>query len=186
MGEDTAFLLSRFGAACVYAHDTLIVLGGIGYNGAISRDSDIVLFSTSDSKIQATKRLTLPISHSPRPLLVGSSVVLTKDKDITIIGGAATCFSMGTFCMSDPVSTPPRPQTLQMRIESDRIVVLKRNRCDSRSAIIERCLPHYFLQPTRQLFLLEKHRQPRQKHPGGLRRPGDWPSANSFLLIKTV
>lgn len=96
-------------------HDTLVVLGGIGCDGTISRESDIVLFSTADSKIRTAQRLTLPFSSGesqiPRPLLVGSSVVLTKDKNLAIISGAATCFSMGTFCRfnSFPFPTPPPP-----------------------------------------------------------------------------
>lgn len=114
MGEETACLLVRFGAAYVQAYNTLIVLGGIGRDGTISRESDIVLFTTADSKIQMIKRLTLSsssiTSQSPRPLLVGSSVVLTKDRNLAIISGAATCFSMGTFCrFSAPHSPVRRP-----------------------------------------------------------------------------
>lgn len=84
------------------AHNTLTVLGGIGNGGAISRESDIVLFATTDSRIQMLQRLTLSSSNitsqSPWPLLVGSSVFLTRNGYIAIISGAATCFSMGTFC----------------------------------------------------------------------------------------
>lgn len=41
----------------------------------------------------------LVAAETPRPLIIGSSVVLSKDHELVIIGGAATCFSMGTFCM---------------------------------------------------------------------------------------
>lgn len=107
IGDDTVHLLSRFGALHVQIHNKLIVLGGIGCDGTIGGDSDIVLFSTAGSRIQALRRLNLPsssvLSQIPRPLLVGSSVVLDKDNRIVIISGAATCFSMGTFCMSNPI-----------------------------------------------------------------------------------
>lgn len=97
------------------ARDTLVVLGGIGCDGTISRESDIMLFSTAGSNIRTAQRLNLPSlsgdSQIPRPLLVGSSVVLTKDMTIAIISGAATCFSMGTFCRFSPLlpSPPPLP-----------------------------------------------------------------------------
>lgn len=78
----------------------MIVLGGVGCDGTISHENDIVVFSTTGSEIQAVTKLTIPISTVPRPLIVGSSIVLTESRDVIIIGGAATCFSMGTFCMS--------------------------------------------------------------------------------------
>lgn len=82
----------------VQDRDSLIVLGGVGCGGTISREDDIAVFSTRGAEIQATTRLTIPTSDNPRPLIVGSSVLITKDQEVVIIGGAATCFSMGTFC----------------------------------------------------------------------------------------
>lgn len=59
----------------------------------------MVVFSTSEAEIRIATRLAIPASDAPRPLLIGSSVVLTEDRQLVVIGGAATCFSMGTFCM---------------------------------------------------------------------------------------
>lgn len=100
-GNETARLLSRFGGMSIQDRDSLIVLGGVGCDGTISRENDIAVFSTYGSEIQAVTRMTIPSSQAPRPLLVGSSVALTDDREIVIIGGAATCFSMGTFCRSE-------------------------------------------------------------------------------------
>lgn len=44
-------------------------------------------------------RRLLTAAETPRPLIIGSSVVLSDDQELVIVGGAATCFSMGTFCM---------------------------------------------------------------------------------------
>lgn len=99
-GSETAGLLTRFGSTSIQDRDSLIVLGGVGCDGTIVRENDIVVFSTSGLEIQAVTRITMPSSQTPRPLLIGSSVVLTDDREIVIIGGAATCFSMGTFCRS--------------------------------------------------------------------------------------
>lgn len=98
--SDTAPLLSRFGAACVQGRGFFILLGGVGVDGFIKREDEIVLFTASASRIEATARLTLPAADMPRPLIVGSSVVMSADGDLVLIGGAATCFSMGTFCKS--------------------------------------------------------------------------------------
>lgn len=92
-GGDTVRLLSRFGAACVQYHGSFILLGGVGCDGLISREDDIVLFSTSGSRIEAISRLVPPLTDIPRPLIVGSSVV-DDDGDLVLIGGAATCFSV--------------------------------------------------------------------------------------------
>lgn len=99
MAPETANLLSRFGASHVQHGDEIILAGGIGHNGFISREDDIAVFSTSGSSIRMISRLLIPTNTGvPRPLLIGSSVVLTENGEIVIIGGAATCFSMGTFC----------------------------------------------------------------------------------------
>lgn len=95
VGDDTVVLLSRFGAACVQLPDSCILLGGIGSSGYMSRKDEIIAVSTT-GRVEATSRLLSP-AEITRPLIIGSSVVLSDDQDLVIIGGAATCFSMGTF-----------------------------------------------------------------------------------------
>lgn len=107
-GSDTVFLLSRFGAACAQGRGFFVLLGGVGTDGFVRREDEIIVFTTSESKIEATARLVLPLADVPRPLMVGSSVVLSADGDLILVGGAATCFSMGTFCTSTIHFTTPR------------------------------------------------------------------------------
>lgn len=71
----------------------------MGCEGCIKREDDIVAVPASETKIEATARL-VPTKNITRPLIIGSSVVLTDDRELVIVGGAATCFSMGTFCTS--------------------------------------------------------------------------------------
>lgn len=101
IGDETVELISRFGATSIQHRDSWIVLGGVSCNGAICHENDIVVFSTCGSQIQAVTRLRIPTCEISRPLLVGSSVLLVDDRELVIIGGAATCFSMGTFCRSE-------------------------------------------------------------------------------------
>ncbi|KAF3765927.1 hypothetical protein M406DRAFT_11295, partial [Cryphonectria parasitica EP155] len=96
-GADTFDLLSRFGASYVQDADRMILIGGVGSDGIISRVGDITVFTTSETEIRAATGLNITASGNPRPLLIGSSAVLTGEREIVILGGAATCFSMGTF-----------------------------------------------------------------------------------------
>ncbi|PSR79145.1 methyltransferase-like protein [Coniella lustricola] len=116
LGSETVNLLSRFGASHVQQGEDLILVGGIGHNGFFSRKDDIALFSRSGSSIKEVSRLLMPASSAPRPLLVGSSVVSTRDGDIVIIGGAATCFSMGTF-WTPGAYTLRRPTQVVVNVE---------------------------------------------------------------------
>lgn len=54
------------------------------------------------SKIRVTGDIPLSDAEEgreiPRPLIVGSSVVSPQNGQIVILGGGATCFSMGSFC----------------------------------------------------------------------------------------
>lgn len=78
--------------------DFFIVVGGVDFDGTIHHDNELAAFSTDGGEIQVMLRMALKDPQAPRPLLVGSSAVLTDNRELVIIGGAATCFSMGTFC----------------------------------------------------------------------------------------
>lgn len=101
--EASSALLSRFGATCIQQEDCLVVLGGVGHDGVIPQTQEILLCSTVGSKIQVVGSIPLLDATEgqviPRPLIVGSSVVSPQDGQIVILGGGATCFSMGSFCM---------------------------------------------------------------------------------------
>lgn len=76
---ETICHLSRFGSAQVQFADSSVVLGGVSCDGTISREDEIVVFSTSEANIEAVHRLVIPESGIPRPLIIGSSVVMTHD-----------------------------------------------------------------------------------------------------------
>lgn len=102
MDEASTSLLSRFGSSCIQHKDFLVVLGGIGRDGVIPRNHEVLLCSVMGSKIRVVGAGPVPEGEQgrevPRPLLVGSSIVSPQDGEIVIMSGGATCFSMGSFC----------------------------------------------------------------------------------------
>ncbi|KAI0884806.1 LCM-domain-containing protein [Annulohypoxylon maeteangense] len=89
-------LINRFGATgFVSPEGHLSMIGGIIADGIVTRDIDVINIDISGShyKILSTYRL----EASPRPLLIGVSTELTDDNQLVVMGGGATCFSMGTF-----------------------------------------------------------------------------------------
>lgn len=103
-------LLNRFGAVGVStrsgpARQTLI--GGIIKDYILPQEFEII-----DCKLQSAEVLSgrmpraLPLATQelPRPLLVGHSVTLAEDNHAVILGGGATCFSMGTYWNRGPYS----------------------------------------------------------------------------------
>ncbi|KAI1104440.1 LCM-domain-containing protein [Jackrogersella minutella] len=89
-------LINRFGASgFVSPEGQLIIFGGIIADGIVASDVDIMIIDISNShyKILSTCR----IATVSRLLLVGTSIYLTNDDQLVIMGGGATCFSMGTF-----------------------------------------------------------------------------------------
>lgn len=96
-------VLPRLGAACVQDHNRVVILGGVGCSGVVSQEDEILVCTLEDAKLQVTGRITIPTTgdntNIPRPLIVGSSVANLQNGQVIILGGGATCFSMGTFCM---------------------------------------------------------------------------------------
>ncbi|KAK7723681.1 tRNA methyltransferase ppm2 [Diaporthe eres] len=110
-------LLSRFGATCIQQEDCLVVLGGVGHDGVIPQAQEVLLLSMVGSKIQVTGGIPLSDAGEgqeiSRPLIVGSSVVSPQNGQVVILGGGATCFSMGSFCweFSGIGEIDPRPSS---------------------------------------------------------------------------
>ncbi|ROW06585.1 hypothetical protein VMCG_04459 [Cytospora schulzeri] len=100
-GNGTATVLPRLGAVCVQDHNRVYVLGGVGCNGVIPQEDEILVCNLDNAGLQVSERITIPITGEnieiPRPLIVGSSIACPRDGQIVILGGGATCFSMGTF-----------------------------------------------------------------------------------------
>ncbi|KAI2617384.1 LCM-domain-containing protein [Hypoxylon sp. NC1633] len=89
-------LVNRFGASgFVSPEGYLSVIGGIIADGIVTRDLDVLIIDISSPHYKILSACRIAVTH--RPLLVGVSIELTKDGQLIIMGGGATCFSMGTF-----------------------------------------------------------------------------------------
>lgn len=97
-------LVNRFGATSVALDSNIfLIIGGIVRSDILHQDYDILVcrLSLEGATCQIIGRLsdvaTLAENHIPRPLLIGSSAIKTGNDQVVVIGGGATCFSMGTF-----------------------------------------------------------------------------------------
>ncbi|KAM4066960.1 cupin-like domain-containing protein [Hirsutella rhossiliensis] len=86
--------LSRFGARCVELGSCTVVCGGMGQDPSV-QGRDLVVVSIRDDGSYTTAPLRCQ-DAACMPFMVGSSVIACEDR-LVIIGGGATCFSMGTF-----------------------------------------------------------------------------------------
>ncbi|KAI1076489.1 LCM-domain-containing protein [Whalleya microplaca] len=94
--DEASNFVNRFGASgFISPEGHLTIIGGIIANGILSQDRDIMIigFSSQEYKILAACNLKI----MPRPLLIGVSTDLTSDGQVVVMGGGATCFSMGTY-----------------------------------------------------------------------------------------
>ncbi|KAI0556288.1 leucine carboxyl methyltransferase [Xylaria curta] len=99
--EDTASSICRFGASALLLEDErIVVVGGIQHDGIVPRTDEVLVIDTSDPGLRIISHCSMAGSDKsssvPRPLLVGASVSLA-DHQLLIMGGGATCFSMGTY-----------------------------------------------------------------------------------------
>ncbi|KAI5923835.1 leucine carboxyl methyltransferase [Camillea tinctor] len=95
-------IISRFGgAALLYDERSIAIVGGITDGIMPPRTQEVLLLhiSDTDAKILATCCLASQPKHlaHSRPLLVGTSAMLAENGQLVIMGGGATCFSMGTY-----------------------------------------------------------------------------------------
>ncbi|KAI1153008.1 leucine carboxyl methyltransferase [Nemania diffusa] len=99
---DTEILACRFGAsAFLLDGERIIIVGGIQHDGIVPRVDEILAINVSDSTLETISRYPLTGSDKPtnipRPLWVGTSVSLDQCGQLLVMGGGATCFSMGTY-----------------------------------------------------------------------------------------
>ncbi|TID25863.1 LCM-domain-containing protein [Venturia nashicola] len=88
--------LRRFGACLVQHPRGLIVIGGIGPNGVLEADEEIMLIRV-DGAVQKTSAIPgLVGTGTPRPMLTGHSAKVVDD-EVIIFGGGGVCFSFGAF-----------------------------------------------------------------------------------------
>ncbi|KAH9898611.1 LCM-domain-containing protein [Xylariomycetidae sp. FL2044] len=100
----TEDLINRFGAtALCFDDDCIAVIGGVIGDDILPKNYEIMLLRVegygSHYKVESACRLASP-KHEPdypRPLLVGTAISITEQGQLVMMGGGATCFSMGTF-----------------------------------------------------------------------------------------
>lgn len=99
--DSSRWLLTRFGATCLKHGDEFIVFGGVAKDHLLRHQDEVILCSVSNGELNITRRLSNQATGNgepaPRPLFVGHSAVSMPDGSVVVVGGGATCFSMGTF-----------------------------------------------------------------------------------------
>ncbi|KAK1597786.1 leucine carboxyl methyltransferase [Colletotrichum navitas] len=91
--------LSRFGSIAVQSKNGyVILLGGVIKDVQLPSADDILVLRMTGGHIDVVARLNgTESSGVVRPFIVGSSVVSYGEGNFAIVGGGATCFSMGTY-----------------------------------------------------------------------------------------
>ncbi|KAI0965966.1 leucine carboxyl methyltransferase [Xylaria arbuscula] len=94
--------IRRFGASAHLLDDErIVIVGGVQHDGIVPRADEVIIMETCDSRLETLARCSFASSGGPssipRPLLVGASICLTGHNQILVMGGGATCFSMGTY-----------------------------------------------------------------------------------------
>ncbi|KAK0706605.1 hypothetical protein B0T26DRAFT_743819 [Lasiosphaeria miniovina] len=104
-------LLARFGAACLprasaSSPGEFVVLGGVASAHLLDHQDEILVCRVTADEYEICSRLvggqgmiTTTTPPLPRPLLTGTSALLAPPdgRRAVVVGGGATCFSMGTF-----------------------------------------------------------------------------------------
>ncbi|KAK1998871.1 leucine carboxyl methyltransferase [Colletotrichum falcatum] len=97
--ERVPSILSRFGSIAIPQTDGYtLLLGGVIKDVQLPSADDILVLRMAGGRIDVVARLEgTDGSGIVRPFLVGSSVVPYGEGNFAIVGGGATCFSMGTY-----------------------------------------------------------------------------------------
>jgi tRNA wybutosine-synthesizing protein 4 len=78
-----------------------MLVGGVARDHLLGHQDEVILCSASNGELTITRRLSNQVPGAgepvPRPLFVGHSAVSMPDGSVVVVGGGATCFSMGTF-----------------------------------------------------------------------------------------
>ncbi len=87
-------------------HEQLVLIGGVTQDSILLSQDEMMLFSVvqqdgGSCQITHVSRLVddgmLSGRGPTRPLLAGISVEMTEDGQLVVMGGGATCYSMGTY-----------------------------------------------------------------------------------------
>ncbi|KAJ4307068.1 tRNA methyltransferase ppm2 [Collariella sp. IMI 366227] len=89
-----------FGATCLPHGKEFIVMGGVARDHLLGYQDEVLVCSASQGSLTITRRLISQSSgdeSTPRPLFAGHSALSMPNGSVVVVGGGATCFSMGTF-----------------------------------------------------------------------------------------
>ncbi|KAI0484006.1 leucine carboxyl methyltransferase [Xylariaceae sp. FL0804] len=100
--KSSELLGARFGASALPLDGYRIVLiGGVTSCGIVPQNEEILVLDMSGHDFKVDTTCSFSSSQlgelTPRPLLVGVSTALTESGHLVVMGGGATCFSMGTY-----------------------------------------------------------------------------------------
>ncbi|OHW92107.1 leucine carboxyl methyltransferase 2 [Colletotrichum incanum] len=91
-------ILSRFGSIAVQSNGYTLLFGGVIKDVQLPSAYDILVLKAAEGLVEVVARLDgTDGSGVVRPFIVGSSVVPYGHGNFAIVGGGATCFSMGTY-----------------------------------------------------------------------------------------
>ncbi|KAF9870544.1 putative leucine carboxyl methyltransferase [Colletotrichum karsti] len=111
--QRTANLLSRFGSTATLVKGYVLIFGGVVKDVQLPAADDILVLKVAHRDVEIVAKVDgISSAGILRPFLVGSSVVSYGDGNIAIVGGGATCFSMGT-CWT--------PGSYSLTFEADRL-----------------------------------------------------------------
>jgi tRNA wybutosine-synthesizing protein 4 len=87
-------LISSFGAQIVQLGPHAMICGGMGADACLNGQTLTII--TPSAEGLEVKDFSTPGNSERMPFMIGSSIVQDGDS-LLVIGGGATCFSMGTF-----------------------------------------------------------------------------------------
>ncbi|KAF4886061.1 tRNA wybutosine-synthesizing protein 4 [Colletotrichum fructicola] len=91
-------LLSRFGATAINSGEYSFVFGGVIKDVQLPAALDMIIVKEVNAGLEIVASLDgFGESGSLRPFLIGASVIPHADGEFAVVGGGATCFSMGTY-----------------------------------------------------------------------------------------
>jgi len=94
--------LERFGAVCYWDGEKYTIIGGVIRDQLLPRSLEFLHWSDVWPGLGSIKKLLVSNvtgveTTQQLPLCIGTSTIPLRDGGLVVLGGGATCFSMGTF-----------------------------------------------------------------------------------------
>jgi len=99
LGDPTAAelkTLCRFGALSTPCSDKHVIAGGVPEEEHLPGEETILVIKVTEATV-GIETLVSSAEKLPPASFVGGNLIASRGGQITVIGGGATCFSMGTF-----------------------------------------------------------------------------------------